>query len=104
MNNSDEAVKTANTSTTNVFGVLGDIAFLFDKNGVFGSVRTIVSTITAEAEQNAYCRILQGKTPQEFPFTTVPNRDFAFTALQNVIDLLRAPTLATSNSGHLPVS
>lgn len=88
-----EAITLASTFTSNVFGVLGDVATVFAKNGDTGLVRGILQSATAEGEQNGFYRYLLGKTPQQLPFTTVSHRDFAFSALHSFVDVSSCPNL-----------
>jgi hypothetical protein len=88
-----EAINLATTFTSNVFGVLGDIATVFAENGDAALVRGILQAATAEGEQNGFYRYLLGKTPQELPFTTVSHRDFAFSALHSFVDPTSCPNL-----------
>ena len=93
VSNFREAITLATTFTSNVFGVLGDIATVYARNGDAALVRGILQSATAEGEQNGFYRYLLGKTPQQLPFTTVSHRDFAFSALHSFVDPTSCPNL-----------
>ncbi|KZT55815.1 hypothetical protein CALCODRAFT_409118, partial [Calocera cornea HHB12733] len=93
VSNFEQAVTTAMTFTSNVFGVLGDVVQIFAQNGDTGLVRGIVSAVANEGEQNGFFRYLLGRVPDELPFTTVSSRDFAFTALQKFVDPTSCPNI-----------
>ncbi|EJU03455.1 hypothetical protein DACRYDRAFT_21046 [Dacryopinax primogenitus] len=89
----EEAVTLAMTFTSNVFGVLGDVVTLFAENGDAGLTRGVVAAVANEGEQNGFFRYLLGRVPDELPFTTASNRDFAFTALQGFVDPTSCPNI-----------
>ncbi|KZP01821.1 LsdA family protein [Calocera viscosa TUFC12733] len=93
VSNLEEAITLAMTFTSNVFGVLGEVVQIFAQNGDVGLVRGVVQAVANEGEQNGFFRYLLGRVPDELPFTTVSNRDFAFTALQGFVDPTSCPNI-----------
>ncbi|EJU03456.1 hypothetical protein DACRYDRAFT_105618 [Dacryopinax primogenitus] len=93
VSNFNESVTLAMTFTSNVFGLLGEIAQIFAQNGDVGLTRHIVQIVANEGEQNGFFRYLLGKVPDELPFTTVSTREFSFTALQGFVDPTSCPNI-----------
>ncbi|KAK3331524.1 hypothetical protein B0H66DRAFT_573156 [Apodospora peruviana] len=80
-----DAIALAEKFTALVLGTLQDASQLFAKNGDFGPVRSVASSLGQEGEQEGFYRILLAKKPSEKPFLTTNVAEFAFSALQQFI-------------------
>ncbi|KAK3695720.1 hypothetical protein B0T22DRAFT_534506 [Podospora appendiculata] len=80
-----EAIALAEKFTALVLGTLQDASQLFAKNGDFGPVRSVASSIGQEGEQEGFYRILLAKKPSEKPFLTTSVAAFAYSALQGFV-------------------
>ncbi|KAK3337643.1 hypothetical protein B0T19DRAFT_397245 [Cercophora scortea] len=80
-----EAIALAEKFTALVLGTLQDASQLFAKNGDFGPVRSVASSIGNEGEQEGFYRILLAKKPSEKPFLTTSVAAFAYSALQGFV-------------------
>ena len=81
----NSAIALASTFTDVVLGTLQDVEEIFGVEGDNGFLRGIASVIGQEGEQNGYYRLILGKIPSALPFLTTSTREFAFSALNQLV-------------------
>ncbi|KAH0562495.1 hypothetical protein GP486_002816 [Trichoglossum hirsutum] len=85
VNSLNEAIGFASTATDLVLGTLQDVESLLGTAGDLGLLRGVASVIGQEGEQNGFYRTLLHKIPSELPFLTTSTREFAFSALNQLV-------------------
>ena len=77
------AIMLASTFTDVVLGTLQDAVERFAMGSDFALAREIASVIGNEGEQQGWFRSVQDRIPNELPFVTTSDLNFAFTAIQS---------------------
>ncbi|KAJ5894036.1 hypothetical protein N7495_005727 [Penicillium taxi] len=81
----DSAILLASTFTSVVLGTLQDVIERFALGQDVDLAREIASVIGNEGEQQGWFRVMQGRIPNDLPFVTTSDLNFAFTAIQGFV-------------------